>query len=138
LRSWSLCNILSDERMGLSFTVAGGPRQRSHSPVRVPRDSWPHFTVPDLRHPQFEGSCPRIYIPHEQGGLVMPPGTGFPFRCLLWLAGLWWRFSTLPPHGLPDLSWWALLYSLGTDCIENTASHGSSIVVCISVYLANA
>jgi hypothetical protein len=23
----------------------------------------------------------------------------FPFRCLLWLTGLWWRYSTLPPNG---------------------------------------
>jgi hypothetical protein len=44
---WSFCNILSDERMGLSFTIAAGPRQRSRSQVRAPRDSWPHFTVSD-------------------------------------------------------------------------------------------
>jgi hypothetical protein len=29
---------LSDERTWLSFTIASGPRQRSHSQVRVPRD----------------------------------------------------------------------------------------------------
>jgi hypothetical protein len=29
---------LSDERTGLLFTIAAGPRQRSHSRVRVPRD----------------------------------------------------------------------------------------------------
>jgi hypothetical protein len=33
--------------MGLSFTIPAGPRQRSHSQVRVPRGSWPHFTVSD-------------------------------------------------------------------------------------------
>jgi hypothetical protein len=32
-----------------AFTFASGPRQRSHSRVRVPRDSWPHFTVSDFR-----------------------------------------------------------------------------------------
>jgi hypothetical protein len=32
---------LSDERTGLSFTISAGPRQRSHSGVRVPFDSWP-------------------------------------------------------------------------------------------------
>jgi hypothetical protein len=32
---------LSDERTGLPFTIAAGPRQRSHSWVQVPRDSWP-------------------------------------------------------------------------------------------------
>jgi hypothetical protein len=30
---------LSDERTGLSFTIAAGPRQRSHSRVRVPGNS---------------------------------------------------------------------------------------------------
>jgi hypothetical protein len=30
---------LSDERTGLSFTTAAGPRQHSHSRVRVPWDS---------------------------------------------------------------------------------------------------
>jgi hypothetical protein len=38
---------LSDERTGLSFTIAAGPRQCSHSRVRVPLDSWPYFTVSD-------------------------------------------------------------------------------------------
>jgi hypothetical protein len=42
----------SDERMGLSFTIAAGPRQSIHSQVRVPQDSWPHFTVSDSRLPQ--------------------------------------------------------------------------------------
>jgi hypothetical protein len=30
---------LSDERMGLPFAIAAGPRQRSYSWVRVPRGS---------------------------------------------------------------------------------------------------
>jgi hypothetical protein len=42
---------LSDERTGLSFIYAAGPRQRSLSRVRVPWDSWPYFTVSDLRLP---------------------------------------------------------------------------------------
>jgi hypothetical protein len=45
---WS---ALSDERTGLSFTIAAGSRQRSHSRVRVPRNSRPYFTVSDLRLP---------------------------------------------------------------------------------------
>jgi hypothetical protein len=36
---------LSDERMGLSFTIAAGARQRSHSRVRLPWGSY--FTVSD-------------------------------------------------------------------------------------------
>jgi hypothetical protein len=51
-----------------------------------------------LLHPGGPG--PRIYIPQEQGGPVIPQGTGFPFRRLLRLAGLRWRYSTPPPHGL--------------------------------------
>jgi hypothetical protein len=34
---------LSDERTGLSFTTAAGPRQRRHSCVRVSWDLWPYF-----------------------------------------------------------------------------------------------
>jgi hypothetical protein len=86
--------------MGLSFKIAAGPHQRSHSQVRVPRDSWPPFTVSDSRLPQLGGPGPRIYIPQEKGGPVIHPGTGFPFRRLLRLAGLRWRYSTSPPHGI--------------------------------------
>jgi hypothetical protein len=57
---------LSDERTGLSFTIAAGHRQRSHSRVRVPWDSWPYFT------------------------------RELPFRRLLRLAGLPWSYSTSP------------------------------------------
>jgi hypothetical protein len=88
---------LSEERTGLSFTIAAGPRQRSHSQVRVLRDSWPHFTVSDSRLPQPGGLGPRIYIPQEQRDPIIPPGTGFPFRRLR-LAELHWRYPNPPPH----------------------------------------
>jgi hypothetical protein len=42
---------LSDGRTGLSFTIAAGPCQRSHSLVRASLDSQPYFTVSDLRLP---------------------------------------------------------------------------------------
>jgi hypothetical protein len=42
---------LADEKMGLSFTIAAGPRQPSHSRVRVPWDSRRYFTVSDSRLP---------------------------------------------------------------------------------------
>jgi hypothetical protein len=51
-----------------------------------------------LRLPQPGGPGSRIYIPQEQGGPVIPPGTGFPFRRLLRLAGLRRRCSNPPPH----------------------------------------
>jgi hypothetical protein len=41
-------------------------RQRSHSKVRVPRGSWPHFTVSDLRLPQPGGPGPCIYTPRNR------------------------------------------------------------------------
>jgi hypothetical protein len=86
--------------MRLSFTIAAGLRQRSHSQARVSRDSWPHFTVLDSRLPQPGGPGPRIYIRQEQGGPVISPGTGFTFRRLLRLVGIRWRYSTPPPHGI--------------------------------------
>jgi hypothetical protein len=92
-------DALSDERTGISFIIEAGPRQRSHSRVRVPLDSWPYFTVPEVRLHQPGGPGPRIYIPQEEGGPVIPPGTGFPFRRLLRLAGLLWRYSNPPPRG---------------------------------------
>jgi hypothetical protein len=130
LRLWSLCNMLSDERMGLSFTIAAGPRQRSHPRVRVQRDSWPYFTVSVSRLSQFWGTSSRIYIPQKKDGPVISPGTGFPFRRLLRLSGLPWRYSSPPPHGLggPPRTKLTSLYSLRTDRIENTAYNISSIV----------
>jgi hypothetical protein len=62
--------------MGLSFTIAAGHRQRSHSQVRVPRDSEPHFSLSDSRLLRPGGSGPRIYIPQAQDGPVRPPGSG--------------------------------------------------------------
>jgi hypothetical protein len=50
---------LSDERTGLSFTVAAGPRQRSHFRVRVLWDSRPYFTLSDLRFPFLSSSTTR-------------------------------------------------------------------------------
>jgi hypothetical protein len=54
---------------GLSFTIAAGPRQRSHYRVRVLWDSETYFTASDSR---------------------------LPFRRLLRLAGLRWRYSREP------------------------------------------
>jgi hypothetical protein len=83
----------------VSLTIAAGTCQRSHSRVRVPRDSWPNSTFSDSRLPQPGGPGPRIYIPQEQYGPVIPPGTGFPFRRLLRLAGLRWRYSNPSARG---------------------------------------
>jgi hypothetical protein len=49
-----------------------------------------------LPQPGGPGSC--IYIPQEQGGPVIPPGTGFLLLRLLRLAGLRWRYSNPPTY----------------------------------------
>jgi hypothetical protein len=56
-----------------------------------------------LRLPQPGGPGPRIYIPQEQVGPDISPGTGFPIRRLLRLTGLRWRYSIPPPHGIVTL-----------------------------------
>jgi hypothetical protein len=45
-----------------------------------------HTLLSHLRLPQPGGPGPRIYIAQEQGGPVIPPGTGFPLNRLLRLA----------------------------------------------------
>jgi hypothetical protein len=62
-----------------------------------PTGLWSYFTLSDPRHHRPGGPGPHIYIPNEQGSPVISPGTGFPFRYLLWLIGLWWRYWNLPP-----------------------------------------
>jgi hypothetical protein len=42
---------------------------------------------------------PPTYIPPEEGGPVIPPGTGFPFRCFLRLSRTRWRCSNRLPRG---------------------------------------
>jgi hypothetical protein len=94
--------------------------------VRVPRDSWPYFTVSDSRLLQPGGPGPHIYIPQEQGGSVVPAGTGFFFCRLLWLAGLWYWLICLKA-----------LICLGRNHTENIATW-LLCVVWVSQYLATA
>jgi hypothetical protein len=56
-----------------------------------------------LRLRQPGGPGDRIYIPQEQGAPVILQGTEIPFRCLLRLAGLQWRYSNPPSHGTVPL-----------------------------------
>jgi hypothetical protein len=56
-----------------------------------------HTLLSHLRLPKPGGPGSRTYIPQEQCGLVKSPGTGFPLRRLLRLAGLRWRYSNPPP-----------------------------------------
>jgi hypothetical protein len=59
--------------------------------------TWNHTLLSHLRLPQPGGPGARTYIPQEQGGPVIPPGTEFPLRRVLRLAGLRCRYSNPPP-----------------------------------------
>jgi hypothetical protein len=84
-RAW-VCNLLVQLLLGLARAVTLGSKScRTHD----------HVLLSHLRPPQHGGPGPRIYITRN-----MPTGTGFPFRRLLRLAGLRWRYSNPPPHGL--------------------------------------
>jgi hypothetical protein len=54
---------------------------------------WDHIWLSHTTLPQLGGPDSCIYTPQEQGGPVIPPGTGFPFCRLLRLARLRWRYS---------------------------------------------
>jgi hypothetical protein len=58
-----------------------------------------HILLSHLRFPQPGGPGPRIYIPQEQGGPVIPSEHWVPFCRLLRLAGMRWSYSNPPPHG---------------------------------------
>jgi hypothetical protein len=60
----------------LTFTIAAGPRQRSHSRVRVSQDSCPHFTVSDSRHPNLEGQVPVFISPRNRVAQLYPEALG--------------------------------------------------------------
>jgi hypothetical protein len=62
-----------------------------------------HILLSQIRDtPNLEGQVPVFISPLFRGDLVIPPGTGFPFRRLLRLAGLRWKYSNPPPHGLTN------------------------------------
>jgi hypothetical protein len=75
MRGW-VCNLLVQLQMGLARAVTLG--------LKFLRTQ-DHISLSYLR-PGGPGPC--IYIPQEQVGPVIPPGTGIPLRCLLRLAGL--------------------------------------------------
>jgi hypothetical protein len=95
LRLQSLCNIRSDERMRLSFTIAAGPRQCSHSRIRVPRDSWPYFTVTDSRPPNLEGQVPVFISPRNRVALLYPQALGSSIVVCVAVAVVTWRLPTV-------------------------------------------
>jgi hypothetical protein len=64
-----VCNLLVQLLLGLATVPLGSKSHRTHD----------HILLSYFRLPQLGGPGPRIYIPQEQGGPVIPPGTGFPF-----------------------------------------------------------
>jgi hypothetical protein len=85
LQSWSLCNIITHERAGLSFTISAGPRQRSQSRVRVSWD-YDHILLSQIRDfPNLEGQVPvfispanrlvQLYTPRHWVPFSSPPST---------------------------------------------------------------
>jgi hypothetical protein len=70
---------LSDERAGVSFTIAPGPCQCRHF---------------------------RVWLQGTRDHNLLSQIRDFPFRRLLRITGLRWRYSTQPSHGyLPQLTW---------------------------------
>jgi hypothetical protein len=68
-----VCNLLVQLLLGLARAVTLGSKSlRNHG----------YILLSHLRLPQPGGPGPRIYIPQEQGGPVIPPGTGFCFLSL--------------------------------------------------------
>jgi hypothetical protein len=90
LRKGWVCDLLL--LLGLASSV------HPESKYRGTQDHILYFQL--LRLPEPGGTGLRIYIAQGHGGPVIPLGTGFPFRLLLRLAGLRWKYSYLPPHGL--------------------------------------
>jgi hypothetical protein len=85
-----VCNLRVQLLLGLARAVTLGLKScRTHG----------HILLSHLRLSQPGEPGPRIYILQEQGGPVIPPGTGFLF-CRLRLAGQRWRYSNPPPHGV--------------------------------------
>jgi hypothetical protein len=67
---------------GLSFTVAAGPRQSSHSRVRVARNSLPYFTLSHSRLSEPGLPGPNICDRQEHVDPVIFLATEFHFRLL--------------------------------------------------------
>jgi hypothetical protein len=102
--------------MGLSFTIIAGPRQRSHSQIRVPRDSDIFYSLRFETPPTWKARSLYLY----------PPGTGwtqalFSLRRLLRLSGQRWRYSTPPPH---EICHWTPVQSQ-----SHIATDGQSVIM---------
>jgi hypothetical protein len=74
-RGLLIWTTLSDEITDLSFIIAACPRQRSHSRVPVPRDSWPYFTISDrfeTSPTNLDGQVPMFICPKNRSAQLYP------------------------------------------------------------------
>jgi hypothetical protein len=116
--------------MGLSFTIAAGLRQRSHSQVWVP---WTHgyILLPQFRDSDnLEGHVP-LFISPRNRVVWLYPQAGFPLRRLLRLAGLRWRYLKLPSRECDLILIWTascIAYRYPRKCMLITRIHGNVFV----------
>jgi hypothetical protein len=88
-----VCNLLVQFLLGLARAVTQSCRTHYH------------ILLYYMRLPQPGRPDPRIYIPQEQGGPVIPPDTVYTFRRLLRLAGPRWSYSNSLILGIPLLAY---------------------------------
>jgi hypothetical protein len=81
--------------------------------------------------PQPGGPGPRIYISQEQGGPVIPPGTGLAFVASYYSQDNGGGILTRLHTGFPWAGLGSSLYSPGADPTENTVPN--SYIVFIAV-----
>jgi hypothetical protein len=103
--------------MGLSFTIAAGPRQRSHSQVPVPPYSWSHFTVLDSILPNLKCQIPAFISPRNRVARLYPQA----------LDSLFIASYDSQGYG------WSIRPRFQTDWVENTVLNATSNVACVSV-----
>jgi hypothetical protein len=119
--------FITDERTGLSFTIAAGPCQHSHS--RVPVGLMTIFYCLRFKTPQTW----RTRSPY-----LCPPGTGWPSYTPKALGSLF--VASYDSQGYGEIIQTRLhaatassLYSLDTARAQNAAFNSSYIVACLSI-----
>jgi hypothetical protein len=80
-------------------------------------------------HPTWSPG-PRIYIPQEEGGPVIPPGTGFPFRRFHDSQGYGGGNSNPPPHSGGPICC-ALMHKFEADGIQTAQQTFEEVVICV-------
>jgi hypothetical protein len=78
LRLYTLCNILSKDRIGLSFTIAAGPRQRSRCRIRF-HGTHNRILLSQIRDFNLEGQVPVFMSSRNRVAQLYPEALGFLF-----------------------------------------------------------